>query len=109
MLLDLDAFAERAAIMEIDGGLTRYEAETLAAQAQGVTRWQALAEVRNAERVGHPKQARHQRQAAERHGARPVPAVQRQSAASQIGPMSERHVQAGRSAMDVLALRMGGR
>jgi len=33
--VDLDAFAERAAIAEIDGGLDRAAAETLAAQDQG--------------------------------------------------------------------------
>lgn len=32
---DIDAFEERAAIAEYDGGLTRREAEDLAAQAQG--------------------------------------------------------------------------
>ena len=32
---DLDAFEERAAIMEYDGGLTRDQAERLAAEAQG--------------------------------------------------------------------------
>lgn len=39
---DIDAFEERAAIAEFDGGQTRFQAETMAAQAQGVTRWQAL-------------------------------------------------------------------
>ena len=32
---DTDAFEERAAIIEFDGGLTRREAEDLAAKAQG--------------------------------------------------------------------------
>lgn len=32
---DIDAFEERAAIAEYDGGLTRSAAEDLAAQAQG--------------------------------------------------------------------------
>jgi hypothetical protein len=32
---DIDAFEERAAIAEFDGGLTRREAEHLAAQSQG--------------------------------------------------------------------------
>ena len=32
---DIDAFEERAAIMQYDGGLNRREAEDLAAQAQG--------------------------------------------------------------------------
>lgn len=41
-MFDRDAFEERAAIAEFDGGLSRFEAETLAAKAQGLTRWQAL-------------------------------------------------------------------
>ena len=32
---DIDAFEERAAIMEYDGGLSKREAEDRAAQAQG--------------------------------------------------------------------------
>lgn len=32
---DIDAFEERAAIIEFDGGLSRKEAEDLAARAQG--------------------------------------------------------------------------
>lgn len=43
---DVDAFEERAAIMEFDGGLSRFEAETAAAQAQGVKRWEALDAIR---------------------------------------------------------------
>lgn len=37
-----DQFTERAAIREYDGGQTRFDAETAAAQEQGVARWQAL-------------------------------------------------------------------
>ncbi|MDF1706915.1 MAG: hypothetical protein P1U72_02355 [Paracoccaceae bacterium] len=37
-----DCFEERAAIMEFCGGMTRFQAETLAARAQGVSRWKAL-------------------------------------------------------------------
>ena len=44
----IDAFEERAAIAEYDGGLTRSKAEDLAAQAQGFTNadtyWQWLAD-----------------------------------------------------------------
>ena len=35
LIPDIDAFEERAAIAEYDGGLTRQDAEDLAAQAQG--------------------------------------------------------------------------
>ncbi|WP_299355947.1 hypothetical protein [uncultured Shimia sp.] len=45
---DIDAFEERAAIAEYDGGLSRSEAETLAARAQGFKNadayWQWLAD-----------------------------------------------------------------
>lgn len=45
---DIDAFEERAAIMEYEGGMTRKEAEYLAAQAQGFCDaahyWQVLAD-----------------------------------------------------------------
>ncbi len=47
MIFDQDAFEERAAIMEYLGGLSRFRAETLAAAAQGVTRWEALSHVAN--------------------------------------------------------------
>lgn len=49
---DIDSFEERAAIMEFDGGLSRFEAETQAAKAQGVARWQALQFVKGASRNG---------------------------------------------------------
>lgn len=42
------AFEERAAIAEYCGNATRFEAETLAAQQQGVTRWQALKLIKEA-------------------------------------------------------------
>ena len=45
---DIDAFEERAAIAEYDGGLSRSRAEDLAAQSQGLTNaeayWQWLAD-----------------------------------------------------------------
>ena len=45
---DIDAFEERAAIMQHDGGLSRCEAEDRAAQAQGFRDadhyWQVLAD-----------------------------------------------------------------
>jgi hypothetical protein len=45
---DIDAFEERAAIAEYDGGLSRSEAEKLAAKAQGFVDadayWQWLAD-----------------------------------------------------------------
>lgn len=45
MTFDREAFEERAAIMEYEGGMTRFQAETKAAQVQGVTRWEAIGDV----------------------------------------------------------------
>jgi hypothetical protein len=48
LIPDIDAFEERAAIMQYDGGLTRAKAEDRAAQAQGFRDadhyWQVLAD-----------------------------------------------------------------
>ena len=48
MIPDIEAFEERAAIAEYDGGLTRQNAEDLAARAQGYADadayWQWLAD-----------------------------------------------------------------
>lgn len=48
LIPDIDAFEERAAIAEYDGGLSRRAAEDLAAQGQGFANsdayWQWLAE-----------------------------------------------------------------
>ena len=48
LIPDIDAFEERAAIAQYEGGLTRKQAENLAAQAQGFNNadlyWQWLAE-----------------------------------------------------------------
>ncbi|MEP2658025.1 MAG: hypothetical protein ABJH07_19980 [Sedimentitalea sp.] len=48
LIPDIDAFEERAAIAQFDGGLSRREAEDLAAQSQGFVNadayWQWLAD-----------------------------------------------------------------
>ena len=53
---DIEAFEERAAIAQYDGGLTRKAAEDLAAQAQGFESaqhyWQVLAEYVLTKRIG---------------------------------------------------------
>lgn len=41
-MIDVEAFEERAAIQEYDGGLSRFQAETEAARAQGLSRWEAI-------------------------------------------------------------------
>lgn len=72
--MDTDQFEERAAIMEFDGGLSRFRAETEAARAQGVSRWEAIGNV--GRRI--VEQARHQREAlARRERKDDVPAMQR--------------------------------
>lgn len=72
MKLDLDAFVERAAIMEFDGGMSRFQAETKAAQRQGYQR----REVMDAIRERNSEQARNQREALERDGTDGLPGVQ---------------------------------
>ncbi len=53
---DIEAFEERAAIIEYDGGVTRSRAEDLAAQAQGFRDathyWQVLADYVVSKRLG---------------------------------------------------------
>lgn len=45
-MIDIEQFEERAAIMEFDGGLSRFKAETLAAQHQGYRRDEVMHEIR---------------------------------------------------------------
>ena len=55
-----DRFEERAAIMEFCGGMSRFHAETLAARAQGVSRWKALQLVKEAfgeDGAGNPRES----------------------------------------------------
>ena len=99
-----DAFAERAAIMEFDGGLSRFEAETLAAKAQGLTRWQAMGAMKNAERGGNPQPARDQRPAMVGNGSGAVSGVFSASA-KQNGSLPVGDVPAGWGSMDVSPLR----
>ncbi len=63
-MIDLDAYEERAAIIEFDGGLSRFQAETLAAKEQGAARHEVIAYA-NGQR--DTKQAQHQREASQRH------------------------------------------
>lgn len=106
--MNIDQFLERAAIMEFDGGLSRYQSETEAAKAQGVARWKALQEVENAKRGGHFEQGRNLGQAVERQRADNLPGVQ-PDPAQQAGPMPVGSVQAGRGDVALLALRASGR
>ena len=97
--MDLEAFEERAAIMEFDGGLSRFEAETLAAQAQGYQRHEVMNEIRKR----NSEQARHHGSSAGRVAADAMPRVQPWQA-QEGGPVSERDVQAGRAGLALLAL-----
>lgn len=107
-MIDVDQFLERAAIMEFDGGMSRYQAETEAAKAQGVPRWQALKAVQDANIGGNPRLGGDRGQAHVRHGSGDLSRVQ-PSQAEQVGPVSERDVHAGRGGVEMLALRNGGR
>ena len=105
------AFVERAAIAEYCGGASRFEAETLAAQQQGVTRWQALKFIKDATDAngcgftgGHGHQARSldgQRNAGAVPGVQPQPKEEN-------GSVLVGQPQAGRDRSALLALRVGG-
>ena len=95
MQFDVDAWAERSAIMQFDGGMTRFAAETAAAKAQGLARWQAIKEVENAERGGITGGHGHSPDAVDRgRNADDLPRVQRQPE-EENGPMPERQPEAG--------------
>lgn len=103
MALDLDAWAERSAVMEFDAGLTRFEAETAAARAQGYQRHEVI----DAIRKRNSQQARDQREAPARNAAHDLSGMQPGSK-EENRPMPQRDVQGGWRAMELLALRMGG-
>lgn len=92
-MFDRDAFEERAAIMEFEGGLSRFDAETAAAAAQGMSRWQAMEAIRNGNSMGDRPAPRDHREADDRNGQGAVPGMQL-AAAEQDRPMPQRHVQA---------------
>jgi len=101
-MFDLDAFEERAAIMEFDGGLSRFRAETAAAQAQGVSRHEAI-------RIRNSQQSRAQRQAASRNAAGDMPRVQREQA-QENRSVPVRQLLTGWCGLALLALQLvGGR
>lgn len=98
--MDLDAFAERAAIKEFCAGMSRFRAETEAAAEQGMKRWEVLDAIRN----GNPEPARDHGSQMVRDAANDLPAVQRR-------PKEENRslfggdVQAGRNRMVLPSLR----
>ena len=106
--MDVDLFLERAAIMEFEGGLSRYQAETEAARAQGVLRWQALKAVQDANIGGNPRGGGDRGQANIGHGSDDLPGMQ-PTQAEQVGPVSERDLHAGRGGVVLPSLRAQGR
>lgn len=109
---DIDAFEERAAIAEFDGGQTRFQAETMAAQAQGVTRWQALKSIKDAtdangcgdtQRSGNFSSEMVGRQCSQH-----MPAVQL-SSEKENRSVPEYNPQVGRNSLVLSALRTQGR
>lgn len=100
MSFDVDQFEERAAIMEFSGGLSRFEAETLAAKAQGVSRHEAI-------RIGYSEATRHHDQSADGNAAHDLPRVQ-QRQAQESRPMPSCHVQAGWGCLALSSLWLVG-
>lgn len=109
---DVDAFEERAAIMEFDAGMSRFEAEAKAAEAQGVARWQALKIVKEASNANGSRHTGGSRDTdAEMAGeqrADDLPRMQRQPQ-KENRPMPERDPNAGRRGLVLPALRSQGR
>lgn len=104
---DLDAFEERAAIHQFDGGMSRFQAETLAAQAQGLTSWQVLKELENAHRSGNPPRGGYPMAAmAGELGPHDLPAVQSHAQACEPeDPGAQHHQKAGRTGLALSPLR----
>lgn len=104
-MIDVDQFLERAAIIEFDGGMSRYQAETEAAKAQGVPRWQALKAVHDANIGGNTLHCGDRGQAHVRDGSGAMPRMQ-PTQAQQVRPLPERDVHAGRGGGALPSLRM---
>ena len=105
--LDVDKFEERAAICEFDGGMSRFDAETAAAQEQGLARWQAVKlakEARDAQRNGHSAGGGHSAAPVARE-QRPVGLPGMQPASEEKnGSVPERDANVGRDRMALLSL-----
>lgn len=86
-MINLDEFEERAAIMEFDGGMSRFRAETLAAQRQGYQRRDAL----DAISKRNTRQAPDHGQALERNGSDDLSRMQ-SGPKEQEGSVPERHI-----------------
>ena len=106
-----DQFTERAAIHEYEGNQTRFNAETAAAQEQGVARWQALQLVKEHEDAngrGPAGADGHQAHAmGGQRDANDLPRVQRQPQ-EEARPVSVGQPEAGRDRGELLSLRVDG-
>lgn len=108
MNLTVDLWLERAAIMEFGGGLTRFEAETRAAECYGTTRHQMIKELRDADGCGLAGGYGDPARALDgKRNAGSMPGVQ-SVAQEKDGSMPQREQEAGRDRGALLALRMGG-
>ena len=104
----LDLWQERAAIMEFEAGLSRFEAETRAAECYGTTRHQMMKDLRYANGRGFAGGYGHQARPLDgQRNAGAVPGMQ-PIAAEEVGSMPERQQEAGRDRGALLALRMVG-
>jgi len=99
---EFEAWNERAAIMEFDGGLTRFKAESQAAEAMGRKRWEF---VNHANSRGHSGRGGDNGSTAGRDAENHLPGVLGQ-AEEEERPMPVRDVQAGRSGGVLPPLRM---
>lgn len=108
---DYDRFEERAAIIEFGNGKSRFEAETIAAQMQGVARREALKLVKeaiDANGRGSAGGYGHQPDAMDgQRNALPMSGVQ-PGAKEENRPVLEREPEAGRDRGALLALQLVG-
>lgn len=109
---DIDAFEERAAIAEFDGGQSRFQAETMAAQAQDVTRWQALQIIRgtkDANGSGHSQGCRDTGPAMAGRQRSQCMSTMQPISEKEEGSLPEHYAQTGRDSVELLALSVLGR
>lgn len=89
---DFDRYEERAAILEFDAGMSRFAAETEAARAQGLTRWQMMEAIR-ADGSGDIGGSRDRRPSNAGKPADHVPGMQPRPA-QEVGSLPQRKLQA---------------
>lgn len=109
---DHDRFEERAAIMEFDGGRSRFAAETDAAAEQGLARWQALQLVKEATNANGNRHSAGSRYTDTALAGQPrtndMPRMQRRTA-KENRPMPQHYADGGRGGLVLPALWAQGR